>query len=262
MSEIAPPRLVEDAAVAGPSPLSDILADFRRWYDESVADNGQPPAPAPPAIDLATLLGHFVALRQEVNLQTRSVRAQQEQTLDFARAVQQALEGLARTPAAPKSDNDDLIRPLLKSLVDVYDAIASSGQQIQKARTSLLPLLTAGGPEPPVRRSFWQRVFGSRQEAAVTTQKSAQGMERIAAALDALVTGYTMSLERIDRALRQHGLEPIAAVGQPFDPERMEALDTIQNSGRPSGEVVEEVRRGYLLNGRVFREAQVRVARD
>ena len=32
--------------------------------------------------------------------------------------------------------------------------------------------------------------------------------------------------------------------------------------GRPAGEVVEEVRRGYLLNNRVFRCAEVRVARN
>ena len=34
------------------------------------------------------------------------------------------------------------------------------------------------------------------------------------------------------------------------------------DSGRPSGEVIEEVRRGYLWNGRVFRYAQVRVAKN
>jgi molecular chaperone GrpE len=69
-----------------------------------------------------------------------------------------------------------------------------------------------------------------------------------------------MSLQRVERALRQHGLEPILTLGQPFDPERMEAIDTAEGTGRP-GEVVEEVRRGYLWNGRVFRFAQVRVAR-
>jgi molecular chaperone GrpE len=69
-----------------------------------------------------------------------------------------------------------------------------------------------------------------------------------------------MSLQRIDRALAQHGLEPLAAVGRPFDPEVMEVVEAVAGSGRPAGEVVGEVRRGYRRNGRVFRCAQVRVA--
>jgi molecular chaperone GrpE (heat shock protein) len=57
-------------------------------------------------------------------------------------------------------------------------------------------------------------------------------------------------------------LEPIASAGQPFDPERMEVLEAVGDTGRPAGEVVEEVRRGYLRDGRVFRYAQVRVAKS
>ncbi|MBI1917737.1 MAG: nucleotide exchange factor GrpE, partial [Planctomycetes bacterium] len=47
-----------------------------------------------------------------------------------------------------------------------------------------------------------------------------------------------------------------------FDPERMEVLEAVANTGRPPAEVIEEVRRGYLWRGRVFRFAQVRVARS
>jgi molecular chaperone GrpE len=70
-----------------------------------------------------------------------------------------------------------------------------------------------------------------------------------------------MSVQRVERALAQHGLEPIAAAGQPFDPETMEAIEVVEGSGRPGGEVVQEVRRGYVWRGRVFRYAQVRVAK-
>ena len=71
-----------------------------------------------------------------------------------------------------------------------------------------------------------------------------------------------MSLQRVERALQQQGLEAIPAAGQPFDPERMEVVAVVADSGRPSGEVVEEVRRGYLWRGRVFRYAQVSVAKS
>lgn len=73
--------------------------------------------------------------------------------------------------------------------------------------------------------------------------------------------GYTMSVQRIERALQQHDLETIPTTGERFDPEQMEVVEAVADSGRPSGEVVGEVRRGYLWNGRIFRYAQVRVAK-
>jgi molecular chaperone GrpE len=86
-------------------------------------------------------------------------------------------------------------------------------------------------------------------------------IERIRQLLGSMLTGYTMSMQRLERALQQEGLEPIRSAGQPFDPERMEVVDVVAHTDRPSGEVVEEVRRGYLWRGRVFRYAQVRVAK-
>jgi molecular chaperone GrpE len=41
----------------------------------------------------------------------------------------------------------------------------------------------------------------------------------------------------------------------------MEVVEVITESGRTTTEVIEEVRRGYLWRGAVFRFAQVRVAR-
>ena len=78
---------------------------------------------------------------------------------------------------------------------------------------------------------------------------------------DGLITGYSMSLNRIDRLLPLLDLEPMACLGQPFDPEIMEVIDVVIDSGRPSGEVIEEVRRGYRRLEQIYRYAQVRVAK-
>ena len=42
----------------------------------------------------------------------------------------------------------------------------------------------------------------------------------------------------------------------------MEVVEAVADSGRPAGEVIDEARPGYLWNGRVFRYAQVRVAKS
>jgi molecular chaperone GrpE len=68
----------------------------------------------------------------------------------------------------------------------------------------------------------------------------------------------------IDRKLRalleREGVTPIEALGRPFDPNEHEALSHVTGSGAPEGEIVLEIRRGYLLRDRVLRPALVAVS--
>jgi molecular chaperone GrpE len=69
----------------------------------------------------------------------------------------------------------------------------------------------------------------------------------------------------IDRKLRllleSEGVSPIdAEPGTTFDPREHDAIATVPDTGRPEGEIVEQVRRGYRLRDRVLRPALVAVA--
>jgi molecular chaperone GrpE len=69
----------------------------------------------------------------------------------------------------------------------------------------------------------------------------------------------------IDRKLRMllesEGVSPIDATpGTPFDPRQHDAIANVPGTGRPEGEIVEQVRRGYRLRDRVLRPALVAVA--
>jgi molecular chaperone GrpE len=251
-----------------------VLADFRDWLT-AAAPAAEADGVAPPGgegVDLHTLLGQVLALKHEVNLQTRAVRAQQEQGAEALRQLALALEDRREEPAAPPPE-DERVRSLLKTLVDLYDALALGGREVRRGEEVLGGLLDQAAAtmelQAPRPRSFWGRLFGrgaSREherpeEPLVRFRRGRDALDRVRQSLAALVTGYTMGRQRVERALAQQGLEVIPAVGQAFDPERMEVVDVVAGSGRPSGEVLEEVRRGYLWNGRVFRYAQVRVAR-
>ena len=262
--------------------MSAVLADFRAWLTALTSpppppsparEEGEDIAPSPlvgegggggrDTIDLHTLLGQFLAVRQEVNLQTRAVRAQQEQNSETLRQLTAALDALRQSQELSdqtrQQDIDESLRPLLKTLIDLYDALALAGREMQRLRQTVpaTPQLPNSATEVPrsLCRSL-SRFFNRKGD-----QEREQERERVRQLLASLVTGYTMSLQRIDRALRQHGLEAVPATGERFDPERMEVVEAVADSGRPSGEVIEEVRRGYLYNGRVFRYAQVRVAK-
>lgn len=61
-------------------------------------------------------------------------------------------------------------------------------------------------------------------------------------------------------ALKIHGLVPIEAVGEVFDPNQHEALLVTPSDEMPEGRVIEEFRRGYMLHTRVLRASQVVVS--
>jgi molecular chaperone GrpE len=78
--------------------------------------------------------------------------------------------------------------------------------------------------------------------------------------LKSLVGGVEMVLNQLKTALSGHGLKEINPAGQPFDPHQHEAI-----SHQPSKDVKEEhvlnvVRTGYSLNGRLLRPAAVVVS--
>ena len=57
-----------------------------------------------------------------------------------------------------------------------------------------------------------------------------------------------MSVQRVERALRQHGLEADRrASASRSTRSRWKCVEVVPDSGRPAGEVIDEVRRGYLL---------------
>jgi len=61
--------------------------------------------------------------------------------------------------------------------------------------------------------------------------------------------------------MRRRGAEPFESLGQPFDPSWHEAVASEPADGRPDGEIVDEIRRGYRLGSRLLRPAMVRVAK-
>lgn len=61
--------------------------------------------------------------------------------------------------------------------------------------------------------------------------------------------------------LKQEGVEEIKAMGEKFDPNFHDVIEEIEKKDISSGIIIEEIKKGYTLNGRVIRPSKVRVAR-
>ena len=83
-----------------------------------------------------------------------------------------------------------------------------------------------------------------------------------AADINALKKGFEMVVQEFTRFLKSEGAEPLKTVGEPFDPHRHEAVAQIETEDAEKNDtVVEELQKGYMVNGRLMRAARVKVAK-
>ncbi|WP_248926758.1 nucleotide exchange factor GrpE [Paenibacillus hamazuiensis] len=90
-------------------------------------------------------------------------------------------------------------------------------------------------------------------ERAMSTSKETKDF-------DALVKGLDMTFRQLEQVLAQEGLQPMNAVGQPFNPEFHQAIMQVESEEHEEGIVVEEVQKGYMLKDKVVRPAMVKVS--
>jgi molecular chaperone GrpE len=93
-------------------------------------------------------------------------------------------------------------------------------------------------------------------------------IDNLARAVDALRSnvseGITSGLDMVQKqlldTLAKHGVEPIGALGQPFDPNLHDAIVRQPSLDHPEGTVVAELGKGYKIRDRVLRPSKVAVA--
>ena len=78
---------------------------------------------------------------------------------------------------------------------------------------------------------------------------------------DRMLKGVEMVFGELREVLEGEGLVKIEAEGKPFDPERHEAVIAVEQEDTEPGMVVDIVRTGYELRGKVLRPAMVKVAK-
>jgi molecular chaperone GrpE len=75
-----------------------------------------------------------------------------------------------------------------------------------------------------------------------------------------VVKGVEMTVKQLNELLKREGLEEIAAECEQFDPFRHEVVAKEIAKKHPENTVIEVLRKGYLLRGKVIRPAMVKIA--
>ena len=72
--------------------------------------------------------------------------------------------------------------------------------------------------------------------------------------------GLGIAQGELHGVLEEHGVTVVKSVGEAFDPQFHEAVAVVDNKDVKDGTIVEEIQRGYLLNGRLIRPSRVKIA--
>ena len=81
------------------------------------------------------------------------------------------------------------------------------------------------------------------------------------AAQKGLIEGVEMTMKELGGVLERHGIKAIEAMGARFDPNFHQAMFEAESDDVESGHVMQVLRIGYTIHGRLLRAAMVAVAR-
>lgn len=203
-----------------------IKEDFESW----LMDLEEPVIPENPdhvdRMDLFTLLGEFASLRKEIRLQSREQAKNIQGLKDFNGFV----------------DKTGRLLNLMDEKISHLDAMEMGIQERAEEKTLKLFL--------DLRNSLKRGV-----ESAQKSLKTPFFWRR--KKINSLVQGYSIALNKFDRALAILNTFPIVTEGEKFDPETMRAVERVVVKGMDPGIVRTEVVCGFIRKERVLLSAQV-----
>lgn len=75
------------------------------------------------------------------------------------------------------------------------------------------------------------------------------------------IDGIRLMQDQLLCCLQKHGVERIESMGEDFDPNLHEALMLLDSADHRDNQIVSEMEKGYLLNGRLIRPSRVCVCK-
>ncbi|MFX1259012.1 MAG: nucleotide exchange factor GrpE, partial [Promethearchaeota archaeon] len=70
--------------------------------------------------------------------------------------------------------------------------------------------------------------------------------------------GFKLIIKNFEKLLKEEGVEPMKSEGKQFDPFKHEAIMLENHDDLPENTIIEELEKGYYLNGEILRPAKVK----
>lgn len=150
---------------------------------------------------------------------------------------------------------------------DEYDQLKTEYEQLKGERDQLLDRLARLQAEfenarkraERERVEFRDYATGSVVEQFLPVLDNFELALKSAGTTEQLRSGVELIVKQMEDILRQMQVNPVATVGEEFDPRHHEAMGSVERLDLPDQHVAEEIRRGYRLREKLLRPALVRV---
>ena len=150
-------------------------------------------------------------------------------------------------------------RDVWKALNEAARQAAGFKEDAQRARADFLNYQKRARREPQEASDRALKNFVLEFLPALDSLAEAQ---RSAKKTDDVLDGLRIIHKEFLRVLAKHGITPMKSSGKPFDPNFHEAVSMVETAEAEDGTIVEEIRQGWMIRGRVLRAAMVRVAKS
>ena len=111
------------------------------------------------------------------------------------------------------------------------------------------------------RRRTLERFMGDLLPVRDSLERGLEAATDPAASVEALKEGKQLIMKMLTKAMGDHGLQTIDPVGEPFDPEKHEAMTMITSDQHDENTIIDVLEKGYQLHDRLIRPAKVVVSR-
>ncbi len=253
--------------------VEEVLARLRHWLEQvreeaevlRIEEEAQAETPQSASVGLFQLVEQFTALRHELKLSTKSARALEEESQKALGGLEQATVAFRAVGPKEAEAAQRAAWPLLQTLAELDEALRRGRAVVETARRRIVEE-SAEALVRDLDERFRRQPWGFRWLAA-GWHRAVCGLVRRQAAevhgriFDSLAAGYELIQNRLQRAMAREGITRLACLGAPADPHTMTVIEAVDDSDRAPGTVVEEVRPGYLWNGKVLQYAEVRAVR-
>ena len=148
-----------------------------------------------------------------------------------------------------------------------FDQLQAEFDQLKKERDGLLDRLArllaefenARKRAEKEKADFKDFALGSVVEQFLPVVDNFELALKSTGSPEQLRAGVGLIVKQMEEILRGLQVQPVATVGEEFDPRHHEAMGSVERDDLPDQHVAEEVRRGYRLREKLLRPALVRV---
>jgi molecular chaperone GrpE len=167
----------------------------------------------------------------------------------------------------PEADTPIAADQAAPELDDAREKLAASERELQQMMTFLKQ--TRADFENYQKRSARDREEERRYAVAPLARDLLPAFDNLQRAVDAakqvneqgpLVQGVAATQAQILQTFARHGIRPIEALHQPFDPNLHEAVMQQPSADHPPGTVLQVLQQGFTVHDRVLRPAGVIVS--